>query len=294
MGVSAGVIAAAAMILLLGMATGPAPAQSPAPRPLGGLHTWAVYYGAAPEAAAELARFDLVVLDPARHPPLPAVKRHGTLVLMYVSLGEVNVHHAAYGAIAGEPWVLGANPNWPEARRLDVRAPAYARWLVEQVAGPAVRAPANGLFLDTADTPIELERADPARFRGMASGVERVVRELRSAYPHAVLVMNGGVALAASVGPVLDGIAVESVLSNYDFATKTYGRRADADARRRIETVRRVAAQGLPVLTLEYAPSDEREWIARLIAASRAERFVPYVATIDLERVSTVTLSRSP
>src|SRR5207237_4910287 len=44
---------------------GPAPAG-----PLGGGKSWAVCYGSAPETAAELARFALVVLDPPPPPPL--------------------------------------------------------------------------------------------------------------------------------------------------------------------------------------------------------------------------------
>src|SRR5713226_307561 len=168
--------------------------------PLDGIKTWAVYYGAAPETAADLARFDLVVLDPTRHPPLNNVKRHGALLLMYVSLGEVNIHSPAYPSIATEPWVLAPNPNWPEARRLDPRAPGYERWL--------------------------LERAEPARFGGATEALERVLGALHRAHPRALLVLNGGLPLVERSRPMLAGVAVESILTDYDFKAQRNRARA--------------------------------------------------------------------
>ena len=289
MGVSRRVLAAAGALLLA--VVGATSAAPRAGRPLRGIKTWAVYYGAAPEAAADLARFDVVVLDAHRHPPLEAVKRRGALVLVYLSLGEINVHHPSYGVIAAEPWVLDANPHWPEARRLDVRAPACEQWLHER-ATAALGPDVNGLFLDTADTPLELERGEPARFHGMAIALDRVVRRLRATHPRAIIVMNGGLPLAEALAPVLDGVALESIRTDYDFTTKQYRRRPPAAAEARAARLRGIAGLDLAVLTLEYAVPDDREWIDQVIAASRADRFVPYVATIDLGQVFGFTLGR--
>ena len=73
MGLTRRLLAAA---LVLGLGGASAPAASPI-RPLAGVRTWVVYYAASPEAAVDLARFDVVVLDPHAHPPLPLVKRYG-------------------------------------------------------------------------------------------------------------------------------------------------------------------------------------------------------------------------
>lgn len=260
--------------------------------PLRGIKSWVAYYGAAEHAAADLARFDLAVLDPARHPPLDIVKRHGSLVLMYVSLAEVNIRHPSYPPVAAQPWVLGPNPNWPEARRLDVRAPGYEAWLLEEVVPDALKGPVNGLFLDTADTALELERAEPERFRGAGATLERIVRTLRRAHPRAILVLNGGLPLAERLGRVLDGVALESVWTDYDFAGKAYRRRPADQAEERATALRRVARIGLPVLTLEYAPPEDGEWVGRLIRSARENGFVPYVSTIDLQQVFLHTLPR--
>lgn len=287
MGIASRTLAASAAILL-----GAAPAvvgREPL-RPLAGVKTWAAYYGASPAAAADLARFDVVALDPGAHPPLDAVKRHGATVLMYVSLGEVNVHHPAYPPIANEPWVLDANPNWPDARRLDVRAPGYRRWLLERVVAAALAPGVHGVFLDTADTPIELEREHPRRFHGMTAALAEVIATLRAGHPRALVVLNGGLPLAERAPASVDAVVVESIWTDYDFGARRYRPRAGGDAENRAARLERLAALGVPVLTLEYAAPDDRAWIERLISQARARGFVPYVSTVGLDRVFTVTL----
>jgi hypothetical protein len=280
---------AAALVLGLGGASAPAASSI---RPLAGVRTWVVYYAAAPEAAADLARFDVVVLDPHAHPPLPLVKRHGSLLLTYVSLGEVNTSHPEFAAIAGEPWVLSPNPSWPDARRLDVRAPAYERWLLDRVVPPALAGPVNGLFLDTADTALDLEQTDPRRFKGAARALERVLVELRRRHPRTLLMINGGLPIAERLPTVLDAVALESIWTDYDFKAKAYRVRPADEAESRALLLARVVALGLPVFTLEYTAADRgAPWPAELIRRSRARGFIPYVSTIGLDQVSTHTLA---
>ena len=284
-------------LLALGLALGLGGASAPAAgvaadspvRPLAGVRTWVVYYGAAPEAARDLARFDVVVLDPHGHPPLPLVKRHGSLVLAYVSLGEVNTHHPEFAAIAGEPWVLAANPSWPDARGLDVAAHGYEGWLLDRVVPAALAGPVNGLFLDTADAALERERVDPRRYGGAAGALERVLTELKRRNPRMLLLLNGGLPLAERLPGILDGVALESVWTDYDFKARAYRVRPAEEAEARAALLGRVAALGLPVFTLEYAPGGGPE-PADLIRRARARGFVPYVSTIGLDQVSTHTL----
>jgi hypothetical protein len=281
------VAAGVALVLLLTL-----PADATRVNPLGSIRTWAVYYGAMPEAADDLARFDLVVIDPVRHPPLPAVKRLGALVLAYASLGEVNVNHPAFSEIADAPWVLGANPHWPEARRLDPRPEPYERWLLERVIGPALDGPVHGLFLDTADTALALEEEAPARYGGVKAALERTLRLVRERHPRVVIVLNAGLPLAARLGPVIDGIALESVWTDYDFGAKRYLRRDLPAAEARAAELAAVARRGVRALTLEYTDPDETAWTADVLSRSRARGFVPYVATIALDRVFTTPLTR--
>jgi hypothetical protein len=285
---------AAALALGLGGATVPAGGASAPPmiRPLAGVRTWVVYYGADASAGPDLARFDVVVLDPHGHPPLPVIKRYGAVVLTYVSLGEVNTSHPEYAAIKDEPWVLAPNPSWPDARRLDVRAEAYRRWLLDRVVPAALAGPVNGLFLDTADSALDLEHTDPARHAGMAQALERVLGEMKRRNPRALLMLNGGLPVAERLPQSLDAVALESIWSDYDFKTQRYRVRPADEAEARAAPLARVAALGLPVFTIEYAAAEPgARWPAEMIRRARARGFVPYVSTIGLDRVSLLTLS---
>ena len=284
----------AVLALGLGGATAPAGGASTSPpiRPLAGVRTWVVYYAAEADAAPDLARFDVVVLDPHGHPPLPVIKRHGAVVLTYVSLGEVNTSHPEFAAIKGEPWVLAPNPSWPDARRLDVRAEACQRWLLDRVVPAALAGPVNGLFLDTADSALDLERTDPTRYAGMAQALERVLGEMKRGNPRALLMLNGGLPLAERLPRGIDAVALESIWSDYDFKARAYRVRPAEEAEARAGLLGRVAALGLPVFTLEYAAADPAaRWPAEMIRRSRARGFIPYVSTIGLDRVSLLTLS---
>jgi hypothetical protein len=212
-------------------------------------------------------------------------------VLAYVSLGEINTQHPEFAAIAREPWVLAANPSWPDARGLDVSAAAYERWLLDRVVPAALAGPVNGLFLDTADSALERERVEPRRYGGAGRALARVLTELKRRNPRALLLLNGGLPLAERLPEVIDGVALESIWTDYDFKRKTYLVRPAPEAEARAALLGPITALGLPVFTIEYAAADGGPMGAELIRRSRARGFVPYLATIGLDQVSTRTLA---
>ena len=90
---------------------------------------------------------------------------------------------------------------------------------------------------------------------------------------------------------MVDGVALESVWTDYDFKAKAYRVRPAEDAESRAAQLGRVAALGMIAFTLEYAAADGGLTPAELIRRSRARGFVPYVSTIGLDQVSTHTLA---
>jgi len=173
-----------------------------------------------------------------------------------------------------------------------VRAPGYERWLLDRVVPAALAGPVNGLFLDTADTALDLEHTDPRRFAGAARALERVLVELKRRNPRALLMINGGLPVAERLATVVDAVALESIWTDYDFKAKAYRVRPADEAEARALLLARVVALGLPVFTLEYTAAERgAPWPAELIRRSRARGFIPYVSTIGLDQVSTHTLA---
>ena len=109
-----------ALALALGLGGTSVPARSVAAaspvRPLAGVRTWVVYYGDAPEAARDLARSDVVVLDPHGHPPLPLVKVHGSLVLTYLNGPAPGIYRFSGGRLVAIERAPTPAPEVPQKR----------------------------------------------------------------------------------------------------------------------------------------------------------------------------------
>jgi uncharacterized protein (TIGR01370 family) len=245
---------------------------------LPGVHTWAVFYGAKATDAA-LQTPDLLVLEPDQ-PWNPALlRRTGQLVLAYLSLGEVNESRAYFQKLDPSA-LLGKNPHWPGAMTVD---PGNASWrseVLDKLAPSMLQQGYDGFFLDTLDVGAELERqGHPGALKAMAG----LVNELKARYPQAVIVANGGLDLLPDAAHALSALAVESVVTNYDFNAQRYLRRAPEQAQARIAQLQGIQRQyGLSILTIEYvSPQTPGEGDAIALSILQAG-FVPFVSDIGL------------
>ena len=80
----------------------------------------------------EIRKFDLAVLDPDSHPGLAGLKDSETLLIGYVSIGEVGDYRWYWNDIKDKPWLLDKNPNW-DSHMIDVRADEWQELLIEQI-----------------------------------------------------------------------------------------------------------------------------------------------------------------
>jgi uncharacterized protein (TIGR01370 family) len=263
------------LALLLGAAPVPAWAGS-----------WVVYYGA--EARPEAFRpYRLAVLDADAHPPLRPIAAQGTLLLGYVSLGEVEGLRSHFGAVEREGILLDENPNWPGSRFVDVRDPRWRRRVVEEIVPAVLARGFHGVFLDTLDDPPHLERVDPVRFAGMTEAAADLVKAIRARFPAMPIMLNRAYEILPSVAGNIDLALGESVVSGWDFERRRPKPVPEADQRFQRDALRaaRAANPALRLLTLDYHDPGDRAGLARLYARQRADGFEPYVATIDLDRI---------
>jgi uncharacterized protein (TIGR01370 family) len=249
---------------------------------------FAVYYSAEDDPA--LSDFALLVLDSDTHPPLLSIAQRAArrpTLLGYLALAEVSKERRYAAWLRRQKLLLGANPDWPDAAYIDLRAKAWQRHVIEALIPGILAAGFDGVFLDTLDDAAELEEREPKHFRGMKSAAVELVQTIRRRFPQAKLMMNRGLALLPLLGGTLDMVLGESLLAAYDFATKSHDWVAPERYRAAAETLqearRRHPALGL--YTLDYWDPDDAAGVARIYATQRASGFVPYVATIGLDRI---------
>ena len=245
-----------------------------------------VYYGKDAEPA-DFAPYSRAVLDSDHHPPLAPLKARGIEVFGYLSLGEADQARDYFPAVAAANLLLGANPDWPGARYVDLRKPAWGAQILDHLIPALLDEGFDGLFLDTLDDAAFLEHADPVRNHGMVAAAAALVRSIRARYPAVPLMLNRAYDVGALVATELDSILAESLLTTHDFKTRRYMMRNKNDlawGMGKLAELRRLNPQ-LRLYTLDYWEPTDRAGIAKLYEQERKAGFIPYVATIDLQRI---------
>lgn len=238
------------------------------------------------DAALEgFAPYSRAVLDGDHHPPLAPLKARSVQLFGYVSLGEADAARWYYPDAAG--LLLGPNPNWPGAHYVDLRNPAWHTLVLDRIVPGVLAEGFGGLFLDTLDDAAFLEHADPVHNGGMIEAAAALVREIHRRHPTVPLMLNRAYEVAALVTDQLDTVLAESLTSSYDFQTRRYHLRNKSDldwGLAKVAELRRLAPK-LKLYSLDYWDPADRDGIVRLYARERKAGLVPYVATIDLQRI---------
>lgn len=247
---------------------------------------WAVYYAANTSAEAFL-NYDLVVFDADAHPSLVPLIERGVRVLGYVSVGEVASYRRYFQAVKEQGLLLDENPNWPGSFAVDLRDPRWTARLVDEVVPSILQQGFHGIFIDTLDQPLHLEATSPNKFKGMQAGAAKLVKTLRRRFPGMVIMVNRGYQILPDIARSIDIALGESVRTTYDFATKRYRHVSDADYEWQAQWLRKAKAASpcLQLLTLDYWDPTDKAGVAAIYAFQRTHGFVPYVATIELNRL---------
>jgi hypothetical protein len=238
-------------------------------------------------SAFDLVDYDVVVLDPDRHPPLAPIVDRDRTVLAYLSLTQIGRGRRAFPALADAGVILEAHPVWTDANYVDFRRAEWTRTVIEEIVPRALAAGFTGLFLDTLDDAEFLERRDPTRYGGMQEAAIQLVRGIRHHYPDIVLMMNRGYAIVPAVADSIDILLGESVLSSFDPVTKSYVPVPTSDVQWQMDALRRAKALNprLKLFTLDYWDPADEEGVRRLYRRQRTHGFVPYVSTPLLDTV---------
>jgi uncharacterized protein (TIGR01370 family) len=249
-------------------------------------HTrFVVYYGTVESPA--LYGNDIAVLDSDIDRAVLARFAPRTLLLGYLSVGEVHKGRSYAAEIDRQGMLLSPNPAWPDARFIDVRDPRWKQRIVDELVPAMLRRGFRGLFIDTLDSVAFLEQADPAGFGGMMLAAADIVSAIRRAFPDMPIMVNRGYALLPRIASEIDMLMGESVHTTFDATSESYVR-VSADALRwqldRLNEARR-RRPSLKLFSLDYWDPADTAGLAQIYTEARANGLIPYVATIDLSRV---------
>jgi uncharacterized protein (TIGR01370 family) len=243
---------------------------------------WVAYY-ADRANPGEFIQYNVVVFDSDHHPPVPPLLDSKRQVLGYLSLGEVARSRPYYDEVRQEGILLAENPQWPGSFGVDIRDPRWRHRVITQLVPGILAQGFRGVFLDTLDRALAQESANP----GMTAAAVEMVKELRQAFPSAILMVNRAYGILPEVAGVIDIELGESTFTTYDFANKTSHFGPSDVYKEQVRVLKQAESTNpkLRVFTLDYWDPNDLKGIQKIYKVQRANGFVPYVATIGLDRI---------
>lgn len=270
--------------LLAGMA-----ATGLLPRPVAAREAvwrWGVDYGAKTDPVTART-FDLLVLEPAHARPIAPLRGPNAQLLGYISLGEVEQGRDYWASLRRDGALMAVNPNWPDARMVDVRRPAWSKLVLERLIPEILAKGYDGIFMDTLDSVEALERKDPVGHAGMIDAAVDLLGQIRRTFPRITVMLNRGYALLPRAAGSVDLVLGEAMASRWNFATKQYEFTTPDDWDWQAQRLKaaQAANPALRLTTLDYWNPADPATIAELYAKERRAGFHPYVATLALDRL---------
>ncbi|MEH3099453.1 endo alpha-1,4 polygalactosaminidase [Sphingomonas adhaesiva] len=246
---------------------------------------WGVDYGAATDPVLA-RRCTLLVLEPHHARPIAPLRGPGGTLLGYVSFGEVEKSRPYVAALDKAGALRAPNPHWPDARLADLRHAAWREELIERAIPAILALGYDGIFIDTMDNAEAMERADPDA-AGMIAAGAALIAAVRRRFPTIRIMLNRGYAVLPEVTRHIDAVLGEAMASRWNFAERRYEMLSDADWAWQADRLRaaRAANPALTLATLDYWDPADTRTVAALYARERAAGFLPYVATLALDRL---------
>lgn len=244
---------------------------------------WAVSYGKIPASLQKPC--DLLITEPRIHAKLKTIPC--TYILGYVSLGEINRGDRDYPHIVGQLGHLGPSLAWPTSVRMDIRSVRLQNWLLNTLVAGAIKAGANGIFLDTFDAICASEDARPEALAGMTKAAIAWVQKLRQTYPNLVIALNGGQCAVERLAPYIDAWVIESTFGGFDWQAQTFrSELTETQRNKRLESLKQAQdVLGLKVLLLEYFSRSDVSSKQAVCQKAEALGFSPYFGPLDLQEI---------
>lgn len=276
--INAAALCTALFFILIGLSP-----SSQASDRLSGIRSYLCFYEAA-FPSPDIPKFDLYIFDSSHHPNIAALKKKGSKVVGYVTLGEISTHSPDFARMKKQKLLVDENKNWPGSYRVDIRKKAWHKYVVDELIPRTLKQGFDGIFIDTIDT-AEYLKTDK-KIAGSIAGAVELIKGIRKKYPSIAIVLNNGLFLIDKVGGDIDALLVEDVYTLYDFKTKRYNLATLAWTAERLPPLKAFQkAFRKPVLTLDYLKATDKQAIREIADKARKEGFVPYISDIHLQTI---------
>jgi len=237
----------------------------------------------------EFKPYQLLVLDNTSHINLNLFKRKHKILLGYISLGEVENIRSYYDQSKKDGYLLDENKNWPGSFYVDVRNPKWTKLVISKVIPSILSQGFDGIFIDTIDNSEYLETSNPKKYKNMQLAAINLLIMIRMNFPHMKIMINRGYSLLPDVAKYIDYVLAESLMTDISFKDKSYKKRPEKVYLATIKKLRELQDINpkLLLFSLDYWNPKDTEEIKEIYKTERENGFIPYVSTINLNKIYT-------
>jgi hypothetical protein len=237
-----------------------------------------INYGDKPDPL-DLVTYQTCILDPHSKVDLQPGQKRGHTFYAYMSLVEL-----AAGSPADELakkrslTSVGLNEDW-NSHLLDITTEAWANYLLEDIATPAVAKGYNGFFLDTADSITKLPQKEGQVYEKRLISFVKMLHQL---WPQLPIIINRGFELLPQLQGVATAVLVESVFETFDAKTQQPVSQSPADVAWITQRIQTAQVLGFKVYAVDYTAVERVDLARAAVKKLRALGCVPLVTTLNL------------
>lgn len=226
-------------------------------------------------SAESIKGYGYVILESKHYTAkdIKIIKEQNEKVFAYISLGEVNAHAPHFKTL--KKYTLGKNEIW-NSYYLNLKAEKTSTVLMDLIDKTLAKG-YDGMFLDNIDNyTIHGPQKDQRK------ELVTLLRNIKEKYPKHLFLQNAALDLIAETSAYVDGIAIESVASLYNFKDKKYALRENKqfeEIMARLKTVN--ANYKVPVILIEYAGTNKLK--NQITERIKSSNFQYFIGNIDLQ-----------
>lgn len=226
-------------------------------------------------SAASIKGYGYVILESKHYTAadVKKIKEQNEKVFAYISLGEVNAHAPHYKDL--KSLTLGKNEIW-NSYYLNLKSEKTSTVLMT-IIDKTLKKGYDGMFLDNIDNytihgPQKEQRKE----------LVTLLRNIKETYPKKLFIQNAALDLVSDTSAYIDGIAIESVASLYNFKDKKYALRDTKEFETTMDRLKTISTNyKVPVILIEYAGSEKLK--NQILERIKLSNFQYFIGNIDLQ-----------
>ena len=142
---------------------------------LSGIKSWLCFYSET--LPDNTQKYDLYIFANEAFPPLEPLKKAGSKIVGYISLGEVETYNPYYEETMKEKLLFDENKNWPGSFRVNLANKKWHNIVIKKLIPKIIAKGFEGIFIDTIDTAIYLENEKGVK--GAIDGAVKLIKNIR-------------------------------------------------------------------------------------------------------------------